>query len=38
MEHYHIEDNTMEHYHIYHYGIPDFLRECVETPIVQRIH
>ena len=29
----------MEHYHIYHYGngIPDFLRECIETPIVQRI-
>ena len=27
----------MDHFHIYHYGIPDFLRECIETPIVQRI-
>ena len=23
--------------HIYHNEIPDFLRECIETPIIQRI-
>ena len=27
----------MDHYHIYHDEIPDFLRECMDTPIVQRI-
>ena len=27
----------MNHYYIYHNGIPDFLRECIGTPIVQRI-
>ena len=27
----------MDHYHIYHNEIPDFLRECIETPIIQRI-
>ena len=27
----------MDHYHIYHEEIPDFLRECMDTPIIQRI-
>ena len=27
----------MDHQHIYHHGIPGFLRECMETPPVQRI-
>ena len=27
----------MDHYHIYHNEIPVFLRECIETPIIQRI-
>ena len=27
----------MEHYHIYHNRIPDFLYECIETPMIQRI-
>ena len=27
----------MEHYHIYHNQIPEFLSECIETPLLQRI-
>lgn len=27
----------MEHYHIYHTEIPDFLCDCMETPVVKRL-
>lgn len=27
----------MDHFHIYHETIPDFLRECMETPVVKRL-
>ena len=31
------ENRIMDHYHIYHNEIPDFLHECMETPLVRRI-
>lgn len=27
----------MEHYHIYHGDIPDFLRACAEAPVIERL-
>ena len=27
----------MNHQHVYHHGIPGFLRECMETPLIQRL-
>ena len=27
----------MDHFHVYHNGIPAFLDECMETPVVKRI-
>lgn len=27
----------MDHQHIYHHGIPGFLRECMETSLIQRL-